>query len=631
MKDKKSARTTTGVAMNETLPRMVLGRATLRRSRTALRRKEEGRWRDIPWEEFESRLRAFGKGLLALGLAPGERVAIMAPNGPEWAYADLGGMAAGAVTVPLYHTEGVDAAVHILRDSGSRFLFLRSAVVAGELLERLDETPQLERLILLEGGSDDPRAIPLETFLEGAKAIPEAELEHRLRDGDPQQTATIVYTSGTTGQPKGVILSHANILSNVEAAARLFPLGETDRCLSFLPLSHIFERVDGYYFMLRQGTVVAYAESIESVPANLLEVQPTVALSVPRLFEKMFARIMEQVLGGPWLRKQLFFGALHASRSCVRREASGARPGLLLRGLTRLCRQTVFARLRRHLGGRLRFFISGGAPLAGDVDEFFRAAGIPIYQGYGLTETAAGIAVNTPQRQRPGSVGRPFPGTEVRLADDGEILVRGPGVFQGYWNLPEETARVFADGWFLTGDVGEIDAEGFLSITDRKKDLIITAGGENIAPQFLENLFKTDKYIANIMVCGDRKPFLTALIVPNLDNLEQYARHHRIDFLNHCDLVRHPRLLELVRQRIDRLQAGLPSFQRIKRFTLLSRDFTKEEMTPTMKVKRNVVMAHFHRLVEEMYLPQDHGVHDSGFCHVEEVAEAAAAERAEDR
>jgi len=605
--------------MNETLPRMVLSRARNRHGQPALCRKEEGRWRDIPWQEVESRVRAFARGLLALGLSPGERVAIMAPNGPEWVYADLGGMAAGAVTVPVYHTEGVDAALHILLDSGSRYLFVRSAVVAVDLLQRLEEIPHLHRLILLEGEVDDPRAIALEPFLRGGDAASEAELDRRLQAGDPQQTATIVYTSGTTGRPKGVVLRHANILANLEAAARLFPLGEDDRCLSFLPLSHVFERVDGYYFMLRQGALIVYAESIDTVPANLQEVRPTVAISVPRLFEKFFARVMEQVLDGPWLRKQLFFGALHASRASLRRAASGERPGLLLRGVTRLAQQTVFAKLRRHLGGRLRFFISGGAPLAGDVAEFFEAVGIPIYQGYGMTETAAGITVNTPQPHRAGSVGRPFAGTEVRLADDGEILVRGPGIFQGYWQLPEESAQHFTDGWFKTGDVGELDADGFLYITDRKKDLIVTAGGENIAPQFLENLFKTDKFIANVMVCGDRKPFLTALIVPNFDNLEQYARHHQIDFLNHCDMVRHPRLLDLLRQRIDHLQSDLASFQKIKRFTLLSRDFSKEEMTPTMKVKRTVVMAHFHRLVEEMYLAQDHGVHDSGYCHIEET------------
>jgi long-chain acyl-CoA synthetase len=326
---------------------------------------------------------------------------------------------------------------------------------------------------------------------------------------------------------------------------------------------------------------------------------------------------MEQVLSGYRLRKQIFFGALHASLSCVRRETAGERPGMLLQGLTRLARQLVFGKLRQRLGGRVRFFISGGAPLARDVAEFFLAVGIPVYEGYGLTETAAGIAVNTPQALRLGSVGRPFAGTEVRLAADGEILVRGAGVFAGYWQLPEETAQAFDDGWFRTGDIGAIDGDGFLRITDRKKDLIVTAGGENIAPQFLENLLKTDKFLANAMVCGDRKPFLTALLVPNFDNLEKYARYKRINFLNHCDLVRHPRILDLVRRRIDRLQADLPPFQRIRRFALLSRDFGKEEMTPTMKLKRRVVREHFHRTLEEMYLPRDHGVHDSGVCHVE--------------
>jgi long-chain acyl-CoA synthetase len=283
----------------------------------------------------------------------------------------------------------------------------------------------------------------------------------------------------------------------------------------------------------------------------------------------------------------------------------------------------VFAPLREHLGGRLRFFVSGGAPLGRDIAEFFFAVGLPIYEGYGLTETSPVIAANTPQHFRLGTVGRPVPGTEVRIADDGEILARGPGVFQGYWNQPEQTAEVFDDGWFMTGDIGHLDADGFLAITDRKKDLLVTAGGENIAPQVLENVFKTDKFITNVLVYGDRKPYLTALIVPNFDNIEKFAKEHRIDFLNHCDLVNHPQVLRLIRDRIDLHQVNMPPIQRIKRFTLISRDFSgsEGEVTPTLKIKRKVVARHFHRVLEEMYLPHDHGVHDNGFCIVEKEGE----------
>jgi len=267
----------------------------------------------------------------------------------------------------------------------------------------------------------------------------------------------------------------------------------------------------------------------------------------------------------------------------------------------------------------LRFFVAGGAPLGGEVSEFFHAAGLPIYEGYGLTETSPVLAVNTPDALRLGSVGRPLPGTEIRLAEDGEILARGPGVFQGYWQRPEETAAVFVAGWFRTGDIGRFDADGFLFITDRKKDLIVTAGGENIAPQILENRLKTDKFIADAMVYGDRKPFLTALLVPNFDNIEKYAHYKGIDFLNHCDLVNHPRVLDLLRRRVDQLQQSLPPIERVKRFTLLSRDFSAEEgeVTPTLKVKRKVVVKHFHKVLEEMYLIHDRAIHDQGYCVVD--------------
>jgi len=610
--------------MIQTLPRMVLQQAAKMASRTALRRKLGGAWRDIPWNDLAANVRAFGEGLLALGIQPGDRVAVMAPNSPEWAYADLGSMACGAISVPVYHTEGIETILHILQDSQSRVFFIHSQLLAGELLDHLDELPELQRIIQIEGPALSEHCLTLEGFLQQRKHAAGNELDHRLESGKPDDIATLVYTSGTTGPPKGVMLSHSNILSNIEACRDLFAIGEEDECLSFLPLSHVFERMAGYYFMLMQGAVIAYAENLDTVPANMAEVRPTIVISVPRLYEKMYARVMERVLGGPWLKKQIFFGALKAARTLVDLEMRGEPAGALLQKTVALARQVVFAPLRDHLGGRLRFFVSGGAPLGRDIAEFFFAVGLPIYEGYGLTETSPVIAANNPANVRLGSVGRPIPGTEVRIAEDGEILVQGPGVFRGYWGQEGQTAEFFLDGWFKTGDIGQIDAEGFLAITDRKKDLIVTAGGKNVAPQVLENRFKSDKFIANVMVYGDRKPFLTALIVPNFDNIEKYARENRIDFLNHCDLVNHPGILQLIRERIDRLQANMPSFQRIKRFTLLSRDFSgnEGEMTPTLKIKRKVVAEHFHRNLEGMYLIHDHGIHDSGFCVIEPDNEA---------
>ncbi len=607
--------------MNETLPQMVVRRARQHPERTVLRWKEEQAYRDLSWGALEERILRFARGLLHLGLQPGERVAIMAPNSPDWACADLGTMVCGALCVPVYQTEGLNGLQHILNDSGSRFLFLQSPLVAEELLPVLESLPQLEKIVLLQGEIGDRRFLSLARFLDQAATVEPQAAAERLAAGAPDDPATIVYTSGTTGPPKGVVLSHRNFLSNVEACAQLFPIGPDDECLSFLPLSHVFERMAGYYFMLHRESVIAYAENFDSVPVNLAEVRPTVLISVPRLYEKMYARIMERVLAGPWLKKQLFFTALKTCRAVALKELAGEQPAAPARMAAEVLRKVVFAKLRRPLGGRLRFFISGGAPLSRDIAEIFYAVGIPIYEGYGLTETSPVLAANYPGGMRLGTVGRPVPGTEIRIAEDGEILARGPGVFAGYWRRPEETAEVLADGWFKTGDVGALDADGFLSINDRKKDLIVTASGENIAPQHLENLFKHDKYLASTLVYGDRKPYLTALIVPNFDNLEKYARFKRLNFLNHCDLVNHPRVLDLIRRRLDRLQEGLPSFQRVKRFTLLSQDFSKAEMTPTLKLRRKAVTENFRLILEGMYLPQDHGIHDAGFCIVETLSE----------
>ncbi len=606
--------------MQQTLPKMIRERLQQHPAKTALRRKGEQGYEDITWQDMGGKIDRFGRSLVAMGIRPGDRVAIMARNCPEWVYADLGALSAGAITVPVYHTEGMEALEHIITDSGSRILFLQSPLMAAGIETRIDQLPGLEQVVLLEGHLDHRKVLSLEEFLARGPAATATELEERLAQTAPGDIATLVYTSGTTGLPKGAVLTHDNILSNIRAAVTLFSIGTDDISLSFLPLSHVLERVDGYYLMLHQGAVIAYAESIDTVPLNLAEVRPTVVISVPRLYEKMFARVMERVLDGPWLKKQLFFGALKIGRAFTSRKLAGEPVGGLLATGMVLARKAVFSKLQERLGGRLRFFISGGAPLVRNIAEFFLAAGIPIYEGYGLTETAGGIAVNSPDWMRLGSVGRALPGIELRIAEDGEILIRGPGVFEGYWNRQDLTREAFTDGWFHTGDIGELATDGFLAITDRKKDLIVTAGGENISPQNLENRFKTDKFLAAAMVYGDGKPFLTALLVPNFENLEKYARYKEIDYLNHCDLVSHPRILDLIRRRIDRRQADLPAFNRVKRFTLLSRDFSADEgeVTPTLKIKRKVIRTHFDRVLEEMYQATDHGHHDCGFCIVAE-------------
>ncbi|MGW8313050.1 MAG: AMP-dependent synthetase/ligase [Desulfuromonadales bacterium] len=607
----------------DTLPRMVLSGNDRYRDHPVCRSKYSGEYHDIPWADFVKDLNAHARGLLAAGIKHGDRVAIMAPNGPNWVWADVATQACGGISVPVYHTESLANTLYILNSSSSRFLFVWSAVVAGELLQHLEDLPTLETVILFRGELEHQRLLLQKDFLKEAEPDLDQELSRRLESGKPEDLASIVYTSGTTGPPKGVMLTHRNFLANIRDCAQLFQLGSQDTCLSFLPLSHVFERMAGYYLMLHQGVTIAYAENFDSLPVNLHEVQPTVVFSVPRLYEKMFARVMDKVVSGPWFKRKIFFTSLSLCKVRVARELSGRPVPALLKISTDILRKWVFQGLRNSLGGRIRFLVSGGAPLTRNVAEFFLATGIQIFEGYGLTETSPVIAVNTPQALRLGTVGKPLPGTQVKLAADGEILVAGPGVFQGYWENPEQSRKALQDGWFHTGDIGELDDQGFLSITDRKKDLIVTAGGENVAPQILEKLFKTDKFIANSMVCGDRRPFLTALLIPNFDNLSRYARMKNIDFITHCDLVNHPTILELMRRRIEKLQQDQPSFMRIKRFTLLSRDFLVEsgELTQTLKIKRKAVSKKFKQVIESMYQPQDHGAHDHGFCIIDKTEE----------
>lgn len=605
--------------MGQTLPQMVFSRIESYADRTVMRRKKSGRYQNISWRQLGNQVRAFAHSLQALGFKPQQHAAIMAPNCPEWAYADLAIMACGGRTVPVYHTEGLKTIAHILADAECRILFSHSPLQAGKLLEMRAEMPQLEKIVLLEGTADAEEILSLAEFLSLGEQTDPQLLERQLAKGKREELATLVYTSGTTGEPKGAMLSHDNILSNLEACSQLIDIGPQDECLSFLPLSHIFERMAGYYLMLHQGVIISYAESIDTVPANLAEIKPTIVLSVPRLYEKMYNRVLERVTTGPWLKKQLFFLALNLGRDKVTREQAGQPLPVLQKTLLGLFDKLVFAKIKERLGGRLRFFVSGGAPLVKEIAEFFLAAGVPIYEGYGLTETSPVIAVNYPGRHRLGSVGPPLKNLEVRLDETGELRVKGPSVFLGYWKKPEETAAALQEGWFRTGDIAQIDEAGFITITDRKKDLIVTAGGKNIAPQELENLLKTDKFISSVMLYGDQRPYLTALVVPDFEALQKYAAYKKIDFLDHCDLVNHPQVLGLIRRRIDKRQQALPSYRQLKRFTLLSRDFSGEkgEVTPTLKIKRNIVGQRYASQLEDLYRAEGEDIHDSSFCIID--------------
>jgi long-chain acyl-CoA synthetase len=583
----------------------------------ALQVKVAGAYRPISHKELAERVRHAARGLSSLGINRGDRVAILSENRPEWAIADYACLTAGLTDVPIYPTLPADQIAYMLKDSGAVAIFVSNRAQAEKLKQIRSQLPGLKSAI----GFDD---IPILTDMSIA------ELERRGSQGESEATiarhrdealsvksddiATIIYTSGTTGEPKGVMLTHDNIYSNVEGSRKAIPFEGRDTGLSFLPLSHIFERMAGHYLMFATGTSIAYAESIDTVPINMQEVRPTLVLSVPRLYEKMYARVLETALTGGFLKKKIFFWARGVAERWANEKLAGKQPGGLLAVQYAIAQKLVFSKLKARTGGRLRYFVSGGAPLSPDINKFFYAAGLEILEGYGLTETSPVIAVNTPENFRIGTVGKPIDGVEVKIAPDGEILTRGPHVMKGYYNKPEATREAIdPDGWFHTGDIGDL-RDGFLAITDRKKDIIVTAGGKNIAPQPLENKVKTNKYVAQAVMLGDKRKFPSMLIVPNFDQLEKRAMKRNIIWTDRAQLLRMPTIQAKMEKEVNQALAGAAHFETPKRIGLLEHDFSieKGELTPTQKVKRRAIDKHYKALIDSLYEDAERmGVTDS--------------------
>jgi long-chain acyl-CoA synthetase len=573
-----------------------------------MRVKVAGAWTDLSYRDLEQQVRSLASAFRALGIGPGDRVAILSENRPEWAMTDYACLTIRAADVPIYPTLPARQIEFILRDSAARAVVVSSAEQRAKVEEIRDRLGDLEHVIVMDEAAQGEGVLQFAslTHRRADELIPADEWRRDALAVGPDDLATLIYTSGTTGDPKGVMLTHGNLTSNVIAGLTVLALRDTDECLSFLPLSHVFERMAGHYCMMQAGTIITYATSVDSVPAEMLEIRPTVVLSVPRLYEKIYARVLENATSGSHLKKQLFFWAKHTGETWAEYTLS-RRPiprGLALR--YRVARKLVFSKLHARVGGRLRFFVSGGAPLAADIARFFYAAGLPILEGYGLTETSPVIAVNTFGAVKLGTVGRPLPGVEVRIAPDGEILTRGPHVMKGYFGKPEATAEAIdPDGWLHTGDIGVLDAEGFLRITDRKKDMIVTAGGKNIAPQPIENLVKTSKFVSNAVMLGDRRKFPIMLVVPNFENLKTWATRKGIRF--DADDGKAFLALEPVRAKMDREVlrplADLAHFEVPKRLLLLPEDFSVEtgELTPTLKVKRRVVEQNHKEAIEALY------------------------------
>ncbi len=575
-----------------------------------LRFKRGEAWHDISSAELRRAVEELSMGLRAIGVDRGDKVGILSENRPEWAFADLATLTAAAVDVPIYATLTPQQVLYILNDSETKVLFVSTPVQARKVQEIRAQATHLQHVIRMEEMPADAAAGTLsidEVREKGRPALAADPQAVRTRAGEVRETdlATLIYTSGTTGDPKGVMLTHRNLVSNTVGSSEVFAaMGKDDVALSFLPLCHVFERMSGHYLMLLQGCSIAYAESVEKVPANMVEVRPTVMCSVPRLYEKMYARVHEKVASDPPVRQKIFRWAVGVGREMFRHQIDRTTPGLLLRAKFAVADKLVFSKIKERTGGRLRLFVSGGAPLAREIAEFFGAAGLLILEGYGLTETSPVITVNRPEAIKPGSVGLPIKDVEVKIAPDGEILTRGPHVMKGYFKKPDATAEAIdPDGWFHTGDIGVIDERGFLTITDRKKDIIVTSGGKNIAPQPIERLLKSSPLVAEVVMIGDRRNFPIALVIPAFEALEKWAREKAFPFASREELIARPEVVALYEQVVKETTGHLAQFERIKKIALLPREFSIEtgELTPKLSVKRRVVEQKYKDVIDRLY------------------------------
>jgi len=584
----------------------------------AMRAKLGGTWTDFDYRFVLDQVQCLAAGLRELGLNPGDRVALLSENRPEWAWADYACLALRCADVPIYPTLPPQHIGYILRDSGAAAIIVSSRAQLEKVLaiRYPDVAPALRHVIAIDQDATGRDVLSFNDVVARGRAALAKYPRWRAEalEVGPDDLATLIYTSGTTGDPKGVMLSHGNITSNVVASMSIVQLNaQSDECLSFLPLSHVFERMLGHYCMFHCGVIINYASSVDAVSAEMKERRPTIVASVPRLYEKIYARVLEGALAGSSVKRRIFFWAKQtaerwAEYTLAHRPVAG---GLSFR--KRIADRLVFSKLKAATGGRLRIFVSGGAPLSAEIAKFFYAAGLPILEGYGLTETSPVIAVNTFEQLKLGTVGRPIPGVQVKIASDGEILTRGPHIMKGYYNKPDATKEVIdAEGWFHTGDIGLLDADGFLKITDRKKDIIVTAGGKNIAPQPIENRVKSNKFVSNAVMIGDKRKFPIMLVVPNMDNLKAWAHARNLAFADEASLIELPQSGDKIEREMKKELRDLAHFEMPKKVMLLSRDFSIEggELTPTLKVKRRVVERNYQSQIEALYSEPVGGSHD---------------------
>ncbi len=579
--------------------------------RVAIRHKDYGIWHDVTWSQYGEKVRQVAMGLISLGFKKGECVSIISENRPEWVYADFGIMSAGGVTAGVYATNSPEQCGYVVQNSGSRFYFAENEEQFDKTLKFRKDTPCLEKVIVMEMEGlkrfKDTLLMSFDDLLRMGKEYDEKHpglFEQRLREVKPDDLAVLIYTSGTTGPPKGAMLTHSNLLYMSEAMEEANPIRDGDETLSYLPLCHVFEQLFTVMINVRFGTVCNFIESPDTVMDNMKEVSPTVTCGVPRIWEKYASGIMIRMSDATWLKRMIFKASMGIGMKYAGLKLNFKPIPLYLKTAYLAAYVAVFRKLKERLGfDRVRVAYSGAAPISPDVLKFFNAIGLPLVEGYGQTEGTGVTSVSRKGRLKIGKVGQPLSGVEVKIAEDGEILVKGPGIFKGYFKNPEATAETLKDGWLHSGDVGELDADGFLKITDRKKDLIITAGGKNIAPQNIENQLKFSSYINDAVVIGDRKKYLVALIAIDEENVIKYAQNHKIQFGTYGSLTQAPEIKQLIQTEVDRVNKSLAQVEQVKKFAIIPKKLYEEdgEVTPTMKVKRKSINEAYKDIIEKMY------------------------------
>ncbi len=579
--------------------------------RLAVEKKLRGKWETASWNEYYERARAAGLGLYSLGIRKGEMVSILADNRLEWLYTDMGLLGIGAVVIPVYQTLVAEEVEYILLNSDSKVIVVENKTQLKKVLEIVDKCPALEKIIVMEENDAQGHAkiMSFKSLLEmGRKKHNEdpALFEKLSKEVTQEDLATLVYTSGTTGLPKGAMISHGNIFWIVESLNKIKPpfASDNDCLVAFLPLSHVFQRIAGHFYAMYCGIWTSYAESIDTLLADFEEKRPTMILAVPRVCEKVYQKIMAQVQEqSPFKQKVFKWGQKVGNRISELREKHKSIP-IWLKLKYKIAYAIIFKKLQEKLGGRVTWMTASGAPTAEEIIRFFNAAGITVISGYGMTETTAPATMQSLSDYRIGTTGKPMPGQDIKIADDGEILIKGGNVIRGYWKLPEETAEAFTpDGYFMSGDIGMFDEEGNLLITDRKKDLIITSGGKNVAPQKIEGLFKSDPLFTQFIVIGEKKKYLTALCNINLEEVERFAKQENISYGKPVELLDNARVLEMIQKHVDERNTHLAKYESIKNIRIVKSEFSQEggELTPSLKVKRKVVQQKYQDLIDQMY------------------------------